>query len=56
MTGAILYCGSVVTRDLEYVIFVEIHYITDADRGHAWEEVLFPSQSCLDCQRQYSTP
>lgn len=37
---SMLYCGSEVTRDLEYVIFDEVHYITDADRGHVWEEVL----------------
>lgn len=37
---SMLYCGSDVTRDLEYVIFDEVHYITDADRGHVWEEVL----------------
>lgn len=37
---SMLYCGSEVTRDLEYVIFDEVHYINDADRGHVWEEVL----------------
>lgn len=37
---SMLYCGSEVTRDLEYVIFDEVHYITDPDRGHVWEEVL----------------
>lgn len=37
---SMLYCGSEVTRDLEYVIFDEVHYITDLDRGHVWEEVL----------------
>lgn len=37
---SMLYCGSEVTRDLEYVIFDEVHYITDIDRGHVWEEVL----------------
>lgn len=35
-----LYCGSEVTRDLEYVVFDEVHYITDLERGHVWEEVL----------------
>uniref|UniRef100_A0A1B0DPT9 Uncharacterized protein n=1 Tax=Phlebotomus papatasi TaxID=29031 RepID=A0A1B0DPT9_PHLPP len=37
---SMLYCGSEIARDLEYVIFDEVHYITDADRGHVWEEVL----------------
>lgn len=37
---SMLYCGSEVTRDLEYVIFDEVHYINDAERGHVWEEVL----------------
>lgn len=46
---SMLYCGSDVTRDLEYVIFDEVHYITDADRGHVWEEVLIllPSHVCI---------
>lgn len=30
---SMLYCGSEITRDLEYVVFDEVHYITDADRG-----------------------
>lgn len=30
---SMLYCGSDITRDLEYVVFDEVHYITDADRG-----------------------
>lgn len=37
---SMLYCGSEVTRDLEYVIFDEVHYITDVERGVVWEEVL----------------
>ncbi|GAB0092948.1 helicase SKI2W [Sergentomyia squamirostris] len=37
---SMLYCGSEIARDLEYVIFDEVHYITDADRGHVWEETL----------------
>lgn len=37
---SMLYCGSEVTRDLEYVIFDEVHYLTDLERGHVWEEVL----------------
>ncbi|XP_069681721.1 superkiller complex protein 2 [Periplaneta americana] len=37
---SMLYCGSEVIRDLEYVIFDEVHYINDSERGHVWEEVL----------------
>ena len=34
-----LYNGSDIIRDLEYVIFDEVHYINDAERGVVWEEV-----------------
>ena len=34
-----LYNGSEVIRELEWVVFDEVHYINDADRGHVWEEV-----------------
>uniref|UniRef100_A0A1A8F6F3 Superkiller viralicidic activity 2 (S. cerevisiae homolog)-like n=3 Tax=Nothobranchius korthausae TaxID=1143690 RepID=A0A1A8F6F3_9TELE len=37
---SMLYNGSEVIRDLEWVIFDEVHYINDADRGVVWEEVL----------------
>jgi len=37
---SMLYNGSDVIRDLEWVIFDEVHYINNADRGHVWEEVL----------------
>ena len=37
---SMLYNGSEVVRDLEWVIFDEVHYINDADRGVVWEEVL----------------
>eukprot|EP00061_Rhincodon_typus_P014135 g40974.t1 len=35
-----LYNGSDVIRDLEWVIFDEVHYVNDAERGVVWEEVL----------------
>jgi antiviral helicase SKI2 len=35
-----LYAGSDVIRDLEWVVFDEVHYINDAERGVVWEEVL----------------
>lgn len=38
---SMLYCGSDTTRDLEYVIFDEVHYINDRERGHVWEQVRF---------------
>lgn len=46
---SMLYCGSDVVRDLEYVIFDEVHYINDSDRGHVWEEVLIllPEHVCI---------
>ncbi|XP_057289644.1 SKI2 subunit of superkiller complex protein-like [Hydractinia symbiolongicarpus] len=37
---SMLYNGSDVIRDVEWVIFDEIHYINDIDRGVVWEEVL----------------
>ncbi|KAM3962423.1 superkiller complex helicase subunit twister [Aphomia sociella] len=37
---SMLYCGSDVTRDLEFVIFDEVHYINNTERGYVWEEVL----------------
>ncbi|KAM9119587.1 LOW QUALITY PROTEIN: superkiller complex protein 2 [Pangshura tecta] len=37
---SMLYNGSDVLRDLEWVIFDEVHYINDAERGVVWEEVL----------------
>lgn len=46
---SMLYNGSEVTRDLEYVIFDEVHYINDPDRGHVWEQVLMllPEHVCV---------
>lgn len=37
---SMLYCGSDVVRDLEFVIFDEVHYINNVERGYVWEEVL----------------
>ncbi|XP_076748700.1 superkiller complex helicase subunit twister [Xylocopa sonorina] len=41
---SMLYCGSEVLRDLEFVIFDEVHYINNDERGHVWEEsvILLP--------------
>ena len=38
---SMLYNGSDIIRDLEYVIFDEVHYINDAERGVVWEEVQY---------------
>lgn len=32
--------GADLVRDVEWVIFDEVHYINDADRGVVWEEVI----------------
>lgn len=37
---SILYNGADLVRDLEWVIFDEVHYINDESRGVVWEEVL----------------
>ncbi|RXG73628.1 Helicase SKI2W [Armadillidium vulgare] len=37
---SMLYNGSDTIRDLEWVIFDEVHYINNAERGHVWEEVI----------------
>ncbi|KAG8232460.1 hypothetical protein J437_LFUL012106, partial [Ladona fulva] len=41
---SMLYRGSDTLRDLEFVIFDEVHYINDSERGHVWEEVLIQLQ------------
>ncbi|OAF67260.1 hypothetical protein A3Q56_05007, partial [Intoshia linei] len=37
---SMLYKASSMTRDLEWVIFDEVHYLNNIDRGFVWEEVL----------------
>jgi len=37
---SMLYKRSEVINDLSYVIFDEVHYINDRERGHVWEEVV----------------
>lgn len=34
-----LYNGAPLIQDLEWVIFDEVHYVNDSERGHVWEEV-----------------
>ncbi|XP_062218251.1 DExH-box ATP-dependent RNA helicase DExH11 isoform X2 [Phragmites australis] len=37
---SMLYRGADIIRDIEWVIFDEVHYINDAERGVVWEEVI----------------
>eukprot|EP00762_Andalucia_godoyi_P000721 ANDGO_05224.mRNA.1 Putative ATP-dependent RNA helicase C550.03c len=37
---SMLYRGSDIIKDVEWVIFDEVHYVNDAERGVVWEEVL----------------
>lgn len=37
---SMLYRGSDIVRDIEWVIFDEVHYVNDAERGVVWEEVI----------------
>jgi len=32
--------GADVIRDVEFVIFDEVHYVNDAERGVVWEEII----------------
>ena len=35
-----LYCrGADLVRDIEWVVFDEVHYVNDSERGVVWEEV-----------------
>lgn len=35
-----LYRGADLIRDIEWVIFDEVHYVNDSERGVVWEEVI----------------
>jgi len=37
---SMLYKGADLIRDVEWVIFDEVHYINDLERGVVWEEVI----------------
>ena len=37
---SMLYRGADLVRDIEWVIFDEIHYVNDVERGAVWEEVI----------------
>ena len=36
---SMLYKGADIIRDIEFVVFDEVHYVNDAERGVVWEEV-----------------
>lgn len=46
---SMLYRGADLIRDVEYVIFDEVHYVNDLERGVVWEEVIImlPEQVTL---------
>lgn len=46
---SMLHCEGKISSDLEYVIFDEVHYINDKERGHVWEQVLIklPPHVCI---------
>ena len=37
---SMLYRGADIIRDIEFVIFDEVHYVNDLERGVVWEEVI----------------
>lgn len=37
---SMLYRGADIIRDVEWVVFDEVHYLNDPDRGVVWEEVI----------------
>jgi ATP-dependent RNA helicase DOB1 len=37
---SMLYRGSEITREMAWVIFDEIHYMRDKERGVVWEETI----------------
>ncbi|CAD6919053.1 unnamed protein product, partial [Tilletia controversa] len=37
---SMLYRGADLIRDIEFVIFDEVHYVNDLERGVVWEEVI----------------
>ncbi len=41
---SMLYKGADVIANIEWVVFDEVHYVNDAERGVVWEEVRW---SCL---------
>ncbi|UJO19573.1 Putative ATP-dependent RNA helicase [Fulvia fulva] len=48
---SMLYRGADLIRDVEFVIFDEVHYVNDSERGVVWEEVIImlPEHVTLIC-------
>ncbi|KAK3070092.1 Antiviral helicase ski2 [Teratosphaeriaceae sp. CCFEE 6253] len=48
---SMLYRGADIIRDVEFVIFDEVHYVNDSERGVVWEEVIImlPEHVTLIC-------
>ena len=48
---SMLYRGADIIRDVEFVIFDEVHYVNDLERGVVWEEVIImlPEHVTLIC-------
>lgn len=46
---SMLYRGSEITREMAWVVFDEVHYMRDKERGVVWEEtiILLPSSVSL---------
>lgn len=52
---SMLYKGADIIRDIEWVIFDEVHYVNDAERGVVWEEVRGMKDAlCCSCRLELS--
>ena len=43
---SMLYKGADIIADIEWVVFDEVHYVNDAERGVVWEEVRLSAYDC----------
>lgn len=46
---SMLYRGADLIRDIEWVIFDEVHYVNDTERGVVWEEVIIMLPPYVNC-------
>ncbi len=46
---SMLYKGADIIRDIEWVVFDEVHYVNDAERGVVWEEVCHSARCAVLC-------
>lgn len=54
--SSMLYKGADIIRDIEWVIFDEVHYVNDAERGVVWEEVhSHANRTCMHLRGQAHT-